>query len=316
MSNRTAVVTGITGQDGQHAARLLLDKGYRVVGTGRSGTAPAGLDVTVVVWDLNDQPVLETILRREQPAEFYNFAAFSSGAGMYDRPVEIGDINGLAVARMLEAIRKISPHTRFCQASSSELFGVPETSPQNEQTPFRPRSPYGAAKLYAHAMIDLYRARYGLFACSAILYNHESPLRGAGFVTRKVARAAAEAKAGRLETLSLGNLSGRRDWGYAGDSIEAMWLMLQADEARDYIVATGRAHSVRELCEAAFGHVGLDYAKFVVEDPQAFRVAEPVEIVGDAGKAERLLGWRPQVDFQQLVEMMVDAEVAAIERQP
>jgi GDPmannose 4,6-dehydratase len=315
VSAKTTIVTGITGQDGQMAARLLLEKGYRVIGTSRSGRGPTGLDVPVVAWDLIDPSVIEGLLQTEQPQELYNFAAFSSGAGMYDRPLEIGDINGLAVGRILEAIRAASPHTRFAQASSSELFGLAQQTPQNESTPFRPRSPYGAAKLYAHAMIDIYRERYGVFACSAILYNHESPLRGPAFVTRKIARAAAEAKVGRLERLSLGNLEARRDWGYAGDSVEAMWRMLQAEAPADYVVATGRTHSVRDLCACAFGHVGLDYRSFVTEDPDAFRAAEPVEIVGDAGKAARVLGWLPKVGFEEMVRMMVHAELRAIEDQ-
>ena len=315
MSTKTAIVTGITGQDGQLTARLLLRKGYRVVGTSRSGGGPAALDVPTMAWDLIDYSVIEALLHKEQPAEFYNFAAFSSGAGMYDRPVEIGDINGLAVGRILEAIRTVSPRTRFAQASSSELFGVPQKAPQDELSPFRPRSPYGAAKLYAHAMIDIYRERYGVFACSALLYNHESPLRGAAFVTRRITRAAAEAKVHRLKCLSLGNLEARRDWGYAGDSVEAMWRMLQAEEPADYVVATGRTHSVRDLCACAFGHVGLDYRSYVTENPEAFRAAEPVEIVGDASKAARLLGWHPQVGFDELVRMMVDAELSAMDGQ-
>lgn len=314
MTGRTALVTGISGQDGQLAARMLLAKGYRVVGTGRRGGAGEdGSKVVVEPWDLRDAGAFAAILGRHRPAEIYNFAAFSSGAGMYDRPVDIGDINGLAVARMLEAIREISPEARFCQASSSELFGQPETSPQDERTSFHPRSPYGAAKLYAHTMVNIYRERYGLFACSAILFNHESPSRGPGFVTRKVTQAAARAKLGRLRSLSMGNLAARRDWGYAGDTVEAMWRMLQAEAPGDYVVATGRTHSVRDLCAAAFGHVGLDYRDYVVEDAAAFRDAESVQLVGDATRAAERLGWRPSIDFETLIRMMVDADLA-IER--
>ena len=309
---KTALITGVTGQDGHFAAGLLRGKGYRVVGTSRNGRTSPDLDIEVVAWDLTDQATIEAILGRYRPAEIYNFAAYSSGAGMFDRPVDIGDINGLAVARLLEAIRKVTPHARFCQASSSELFGDAVSSPQKEDTPFNPRSPYGAAKLYAHSMINIYRARYGIFACSAILFNHESPLRGSGFVTRKVANAAARAGAGLLKTVSLGNLDARRDWGFAGDTVEAMWRMLQTDEAGDYVVATGVTHSVRELCACAFGRVGLDYRDFVVEDPDAFRSAEPAQLVGDASKATNVLGWQPSMGFHDLVRLMVDAELASL----
>ena len=310
---KTALITGVTGQDGHFAARLLRGKGYRVVGTSRAGRTPPDLDIEVVAWDLTDQATIEAILGHYRPAEIYNFAAYSSGAGMFDRPVDIGDINGLAVARLLEAIRKVTPHARFCQASSSELFGDAVSSPQKEDTPFNPRSPYGAAKLYAHSMINIYRARYGIFACSAILFNHESPLRGSGFVTRKVANAAARAGAGLLKTVSLGNLDARRDWGFAGDTVEAMWRMLQTDEAGDYVVATGVTHSVRALCACAFGHVGLDYRDFVVEDPDAFRSEEPAQLVGDASKAATVLGWKPSVGFEALIQMIVDAELAVLQ---
>ena len=313
MNARIAIVTGVTGQDGQLASRLLVEKGYRVIGLSRAGRASPALDIETIAWDPTDQAATETLLEHVQPDEFYNFAAFSSGSGMYDRPSELGDVNGLAVARILEAIRKVSPATRLCQASSSELFGSPEHAPQDERTPLRPRSPYGAAKLYAHAMIDVYRCHHRLFACSAILFNHESPLRGPAFVTRKIASAAARAKLGRLDVLALGNLEARRDWGYAGDTVEAMWRMLQAEAPDDFVIATGRSHSVRDLCAYAFSHVGLDYRNFVTESADEFRPAEPVEIVGDAGKAARVLGWQPTIDFATLVRMMVDAELAVID---
>lgn len=312
MGQKTALVTGVTGQDGRLAAELLCSKGYRVLGTSRNGSAVLASDFEIIAWDLKDQDAIDAIMRHE-PDEIYHFAAYSSGAGMFEQPVDIGDINGLAVARLLEAMRKIAPAARLCQASSSELFGAAAETPQNEDTRLNPRSPYGAAKLYAHAMIDIYRAHYGLFACSAILFNHESPLRGAGFVTKKVANAAARAKLGLLTTISLGDLEARRDWGYAGDSVEAMWRMLQGDEAMDYVVATGRTHSVRELCACAFEHVGLDYRNFVVANTDAPRVRETAQLVGNASRANRILDWRPQIGFHDLVRMMVDAELATLD---
>lgn len=291
--------------------KLLRAEGYRVVGTSRDGaTTTAGL--ITHRWDLRDQSQLDDILRRERPDELYNFAAYSSGAAMFDAPVDIGDINGLAVGRILESIRAVDPSIRFCQASSSEVFGNASETPQRETTACRPRTPYGAAKLYAQTMIAIYRARYGLFATSAILFNHESPLRGRQFVTRKVSHAAASAKLGRLTAVTLGNLDARRDWGHAQDTVVAMWRMLQVADPDDYVVGTGVTHSVRDLCACAFSHVGLDYRDFVVEDREAFRVPETVQLVGDASKAARDLDWRPTVDFKTMVQEMVDADFRAL----
>lgn len=306
---KTAIVTGVLGQDGSYAAELLLTKGYRVVGTTRdAATAVNRRGLELIEMDLSSAADILEIIRRYNASEFYNFAAFSSGAGMFDDPEAIGDVNGLAVTRILEAIREASPALRFCQASSSEMFGC-AASPQTEETPFRPRSPYGAAKLYAHAMIDIYRARHGLFACSAILFNHESPRRGHGFVTRKISHAVAAIKLGLSSELSLGNLDARRDWGFAGDYVEAMWRMLQADQARDYIIATGTTHSVRELCALAFSHVGLDYRDHVREEPAAFRSSEPFQLVGDSSRAASHLQWSPSTTFAELIGTMVDADL-------
>jgi GDPmannose 4,6-dehydratase len=312
---KTVLVTGIHGQDGVYLTRLLAGAGRRIVGLTRPGHTfeqkeSAHLpDAELVDWDMGSQDQLEEILAAKRPTEFYNLAAFSSGAGMFDEPVAIGDINGLAVARILEAIRKTDPRIRFCQASSSEMFGEPVESPQDEETPFNPRSPYGAAKLYAHAMINVYRRRFGLFACSAILFNHESPVRRLDFVTRKITHAAASIKLGLANELSLGNLDAKRDWGFAGDFVRAMWLMLQAPRPGDYVIATGKTHSVRELCDHAFAHVGLDYRDYVRDDPEAFRPAETQQLVGNASKAARELDWTPKTGFRDLVRMMVDADL-------
>lgn len=316
MAIQTALITGVTGQDGSYAAELLLSKGYRVLGAARDAqTAAPRLSpslasrIELVEWSMRDSEKMGKVLARYRPTEFYNFAAYSSGAGMFDDPVDIGEVNGLAVARMLEAIRKTDPTIRFCQASSSELFGEPAESPQSELTPFQPRSPYGAAKLYAHQMIRIYRQHYGVFACSAILFNHESPRRGLGFVMRKITREAARIKRGLASELFLGNLGARRDWGFAGDYVYAMWLMLQQPRAEDYVVATGETHSVRELCECAFEYLGLDYRDYVREEAAAYRPAEPVQLVGNASKARQLLDWRPRVGFRELVSMMVEADL-------
>lgn len=315
-ATRTAIVTGIRGQDGVYMARLLGASGYRIVGLVRpgSGSGPSRLSdlgegVELLEWDMSDQAALEQIVATVRPAEFYNFAAFSSGSGMFDEPVARGDVNALAVTRMLEAIRASGQAVRFCQASSSEMFGEPLESPQNERTPFNPRSPYGAAKLYAHSMVGIYRRRFGLFACSAILFNHESPLRSLAFVTRKVAHAAASIKLGLAHELALGNLEARRDWGFAGDAVEAMSLMLKAPAPADYVIATGTAHSVRDLCEAAFSHAGLNYMDFVKEDLTSYRPGEARQLVGDPAKAGQELGWSPKIGFSDLVKMMVDADL-------
>ena len=316
----TALITGITGQDGSYLAELLLAKGYRVVGVARRApddaarSLPAGLAarIELVTWDMLDARRIVEILGDCRPAELYNYAAYSSGSGMYDEPLAISEVNGLAVTRVLEGIRIVDAAIRFCQASSSEIFAGADESPQSEATPVCPRSPYGVAKAYADLMIRVYRERYGLFACSAILFNHESPRRSLAFVTRKIARAAARIKRGLAADLTLGNLSAMRDWGYAGDYVRAMWLMLQQDRAEDFAVSTGEAHSVREFSECAFAHLGMDYRNYVREDANVYRRAETTQLVGDSAKAHRLLDWRPDVGFRELVAMMVDAELRAL----
>lgn len=315
----TALITGITGQDGSYLAELLLAKGYRVIGTTRdvyksAQSLPLSLSgkVELIGWDMLDQEGIANILSQYQPAVLYNFASYSSGSGMFDDPVGMGEINGLAVARILEAIRKIDPHIRFCQASSREIFGAAQESPQSEKTPCNPRSPYGAAKLYADSMIRIFRQHYGLFVCSAILFNHESPRRGVEFVTRKITREAAKIKAGQSNELCLGNLDTMRDWGFAGDFVRAMWLMLQQPVADDYVVATGEVHSVREFCDCAFSHLGLDYRDYVREDSASYRPSEPALLVGDIRKARKFLDWEPQVSFRELVTMMVDADLRTL----
>src|SRR3990172_776804 len=314
-----AFITGVTGQDGSYLAELVLAKGYKVIGGVRDAhraqtTLPAVLvnKIELLDWDMSDQRRIVETLSRYRPAEFYNFAGYSSGSGMYDDPVGVGEVNGLSVARMLEAIREVDIKIRFCQASSREIFGEAVESPQTESTTTNPRSPYGAAKLYADSMIRIYRRRYDLFACSAILYNHESPRRGLHFVTRKITREAAKIKLGLARELRIGNLDARRDWGYAGDYVRAMWLMLQQDRADDYIVATGKAHSVRELCEFAFSRLGLDYRDYVREDASAYRPIEPAPLVGCAAKANNKLNWKPEIEFRELVHMMVDADLQIV----
>jgi GDPmannose 4,6-dehydratase len=312
---RTVLITGITGQDGSYLARLLLDKGYRVVGTVRNERKAADSlqvnsigGVELIEWNMLDQAEIVEALSRHRPDELYNYAGYSSGAGMFDDPVGIGEINGLAVTRILDAIREVDPAIRFCQASSREIFGEATESPQTERTSLFPRSPYGAAKLYADNMIRIYRRHHKLFACSAILFNHESPLRGLGFVTRKITHEAARIKLGLSNELRLGNLDTSRDWGFAGDYVQAMWLMLQEGFPDDYVVATGEAHTVREFCEIAFEYLGLDYREFVREDASTYRPSEPVKLIGNADKARQTLKWKPQVCFRELVSMMVEAD--------
>jgi GDPmannose 4,6-dehydratase len=312
----TVLITGITGQDGSYLAELLLAKGYRVIGAVRNSqnakeSLPTVLknSVELITWDMLDQRRMTEVLTECRPAEIYNFAACSSGAGMFDNPARIGEVNGLAVARILEAIREVDTKIRFCQASSREIFGEAAESPQTESTPTNPRSPYGAAKLYADSMIRIYRQRYDLFACAAILFNHESPRRGTEFVTRRITQAAAKIKLGLAKELHLGNLDAQRDWGFAGDYVRAMWLMLQQERADDYVVATGKAHSVRELCEFAFSRLGLDYRDHVREDALAYRPIEPALLVGCAAKSNSKLSWKPEIEFRELVHMMVDADL-------
>jgi GDPmannose 4,6-dehydratase len=317
MASQTALVTGITGQDGSYLAELLLERGYRAVGLVRRDPAEArrslppalGGRVELVRWDMRDSSEIMRILRDHRPAEFYNCAGYTSGSGMYDEPLAIGEINGLAVARILEAIRVVDAGIRFCQASSSEVFAGGSESPQSETTPVAPRNPYGAAKAYADFMVRVYREKHGLFACSAILYNHESPRRSTVFVTRKITYEAARIKRGLATELKLGNVSARRDWGFAGDHVRAMWLMLQQARAEDFVVSTGETHSVREFCEQALARLGLDYRQHVKEDPDAYRAAETVQLVGNSAKARRALGWKPQTGFEDLVKMMLDADL-------
>ncbi len=316
MSN-TALITGITGQDGSYLAEFLLEKGYRVVGmTRRSSTdsneriAHLQGRIELIQGDLLDQASLVAALRDVGPSEVYNLAAQSFVPTSWNQPVLTGEFTGLGVTRVLEAVRQVDREIRFYQASSSEMFGKVREVPQTELTPFHPRSPYGVAKAYGHFLTVNYRESYGLFAVSGILFNHESPRRGLEFVTRKVTDGAARIKLGLARELPLGNLDAERDWGYAGDYVRAMWLMLQQPEASDYVVATGVSHSVRELCRVAFERVGLDYREHVTLDARFNRPAEVDHLLGDSTKARSALGWRPTVSFTELVEMMVDADLA------
>jgi len=318
---KSALITGVTGQDGSYMAELLCEKGYRIIGAVRDVNKaekflPKALKskVELIEWDMHDQLKMADVLAQYKPNELYNFAAYSSGTGMFDEATNIGDVNGLAITRILEAIRTVDSNIRFCQASSSEMFGEVTETPQTETTCFSPRSPYGAAKLYAHSMINIYRKNYGLFACSAILFNHESPRRGLGFVTRKISHEAAKIKLGLATELSLGNLAARRDWGYAGDYVGAMWKMLQQDEADDYVLATGKTYSVAELCDIAFSHVGLNYKDFVREDAEAYRPTENFQLVGNTTKASNILEWIPKVSFQELIVMMVDEDMKLLKQ--
>ena len=317
----TALITGITGQDGMYLAEHLLAQGYAVYGLIRGQNNPKrerledmlpGLEL--VEGDLLDPSSLIAALEYTQPDEVYNLGAISFVALSWKQPILTGEITGLGVARMLEAVRVVNRDIRFYQASSSEMFGKVRESPQRETTPFYPRSPYAAAKLYAYWITVNYRESHGLYAVSGMLFNHESPRRGLEFVTRKISHAVARIKLGRQQELVLGNLDASRDWGFAGDYARAMHLMLQQPQPEDYVVATGRTHSVREFCELAFAHVGLDWREYVKTDPKFERPAEVDYLVGDASKARRKLGWRPTVDFEGLVHMMVDADLALVER--
>ncbi len=321
MSQKTALITGITGQDGSYLADFLLEQGYKVVGmVRRSSTVNfdriAHLQemeaLEIVQGDLLDQMSLIDILRETKPDEVYNLAAQSFVPTSWRQPVLTGEFTALGVTRMLDAIRIVNPEIRFYQASSSEMFGKVREVPQNENTPFYPRSPYGVAKVYGHWITVNYRESYNLFACSGILFNHESPRRGLEFVTHKVTYGAARIKMGLADELRLGNLSARRDWGYAGDYVRAMWLMLQQDEPDDYVIATGETHSVRRLCEVAFTYLGLNYEDYVVVDERFYRPAEVDLLIGDASKARTKLGWEPQVNFESLIAMMVEADLEAL----
>jgi GDPmannose 4,6-dehydratase len=318
-TRKTAVITGVTGQDGSYLAELLLDKGYEVIGVVRRTSHDSYerighlLDrLHVVAADLLDQHSLTTVIRDAQPDEVYNLAAQSFVPTSWTQPVLTGEFTALGVTRLLEAIRLAHPDARFYQASSSEMFGKATETPQRETTPFYPRSPYGVAKVYGHWITVNYRESYGLHAVSGILFNHESPRRGLEFVSRKVTDAVARIKRGKATELRLGNLEARRDWGFAGDYVDAMWRMLQRDEPRDYVIGSGETHSVRELCEVAFGHVGLDWQKYVKVDPRFVRPAEVDILLADAGQARRDLGWAPRVSFEKLVTMMVDADLERV----
>ena len=313
----TALITGITGQDGSYLAEHLLAKSYRVIGiVRRSSTTPyeriAHLvdKIELVSADLLDQTSLQDAISAWRPDEVYNLAAQSFVQTSWTQPVLTGEFTGLGVTRMLEALRKAAPAARFYQASSSEMFGKVQESPQRESTPFYPRSPYGVAKVYGHWITVNYRESYGLYAVSGILFNHESPRRGLEFVTRKVTDAAARIKLGLAKEVRLGNLDARRDWGFAGDYVDAMWRMLQAETPEDFVIGTGKTWSVRQLCEQAFGAVGLDYAQYVKQDERFFRPAEVDLLVADPTKAKTRLGWTPKVEFPALVKMMVDADLA------
>ncbi len=315
----TALITGITGQDGSYLAEFLLSKGYQVVGmVRRSSTVTFERiehiqdKVTIVQGDLHDQSSLTDILVEYQPDEVYNLAAQSFVPTSWSQPVLTGEATGLGVTRLLEAIRHTNPKIRFYQASSSEMFGKVQEVPQRETTPFYPRSPYGVAKTYGHWITVNYRESYHLYAVSGILFNHESPRRGIEFVTRKVSYGVAQIKRGLAKDLHLGNLESRRDWGYAGDYVRAMWLMLQQDQPEDYVVGMGATHSVREWCEAAFSHAGLDYQKYIVEDPRFKRPAEVDMLISDPSKARQKLGWKAEVSFTDLIHMMVDADLQRI----
>jgi len=314
-----ALITGITGQDGSYLAELLLDKGYEVVGMlRRSSTVNFERithiqdRVTLVSGDLLDEVSMINILREHRPSEVYNLAAQSFVQTSWGQPVLTGETTALGVTRVLDAIRIVDPEIRFYQASSSEMFGKVLEVPQKESTPFYPRSPYGVAKVYGHWITVNYRESYGLHANSGILFNHESPRRGLEFSTRKISHGVARIKLGLDTTLPMGNLDAQRDWGYAADYVRAMWLMLQQEEPGDYVVATGETHSVRELCELAFGHVGLDYRDHVTQDERFMRPAEVDLLVGDPSLAREKLGWKPEVDFPNLVRMMVDADLEVV----
>ena len=318
-AKKRALITGITGQDGSYLAELLLDKGYEVFGVVRRLSAPNVwriqhlLDqVTLLQADMLDQLSLIKAVDVAQPDEFYNLAAMSFVPASWDQPMLTGEFNAQGVTRALEAIRSVNPKIRLYQASSSEMYGRVREVPQTEMTPFYPRSPYGCTKVYGHYITVNYRESYDLFAVSGILFNHESPRRGIEFVTRKVTDGVARIALGMNDSLKLGNLDARRDWGFSGDYVRAMWLMLQQNQPDDYVIATGTAYSVRDLVEAAFGHVGLDWNKYVGVDPKFIRPAEVDLLIGDPSKAKQNLGWEPAVDFKQLVSMMVDADLARL----
>jgi GDPmannose 4,6-dehydratase len=317
----TALITGITGQDGSYLAELLLKKGYRVIGVARrSSTVNTERitnildDITIVQGDLQDQGSLLSLLEEYHPTEVYNLAAQSFVPTSWNQPALTGDVTAIGVTRLLEAIRFVNPKIRFYQASSSEMFGKVLEVPQRESTPFYPRSPYGVAKVYGHWITVNYRESFNLFATSGILFNHESPRRGLEFVTRKISDAVAKIKLGKAKELRLGNLEAQRDWGFAGDYVEAMWLMLQQDHPDNYVIGTGETHAVREFCEIAFSHVDLDYKDFVIQDEKFYRPAEVELLISDPSKARNQLKWELNVSFKDLVTMMVDADLARLKK--
>jgi len=316
---KRAIITGITGQDGSYLAELLLEKGYEVVGIVRRASASNYWRIEHILdrihlkpADLLDQLSLIRVIDAVRPHELYNLAAMSFVPASWDQPMLTGEFNSQGVTRVLEAVRQVDPSIKLYQASSSEMFGKVRETPQTELTPFYPRSPYGVSKVFAHYITVNYRESYDLFAVSGILFNHESPRRGLEFVTRKVTDGVARIKLGLADSLALGNLDAHRDWGYAGDYVRAMWQMVQQDRADDYVIATGESHSVRELVQVAFGHAGLEWEKYVRIDEKLLRPAEVEHLIGDASKARAQLGWRPEVNFEQLVRMMVDADVGRL----
>src|SRR4051812_14349558 len=320
---KRALITGITGQDGSYLAELLLEKGYDVYGTVRRASAPNFwriqhlLDrITIKPADLLDQLSLLRLVDEIRPHEIYNLAAMSFVPASWDQPMLTGEFNAQGVTRLLDAVRRVDPSIRLYQASSSEMFGKVREVPQTELTPFHPRSPYGVSKVFAHYITVNYRESYDLFAVSGMLFNHESPRRGLEFVTRKVTDGVARIKLGLADSLPMGNIDAQRDWGFAGDYVRAMWLMLQQPQANDYVIATGVSHSVRQLIEIAFGRVGLDWQKYVRVDPALLRPAEVEHLLGDSTKARNELGWIPQVNFAQLIEMMVDADLERLAAAP
>ena len=317
----TALITGITGQDGSYLAELLLSKGYRVVGMARRASTVTYEriqhlldDLVVIQGDLTDQGSLLSLFEKYEPEEVYNLAAQSFVPTSWNQPALTGDVTALGVTRMLEAIRFVNPKIRFYQASSSEMYGKVVEVPQKETTPFYPRSPYGVAKVYGHWITVNYRESFGMYAVSGILFNHESPRRGLEFVTRKISDGAARIKLGKASELRLGNLEARRDWGFAGDYVEAMWKMLQMDKADNFVIGSGETHSVREFCDVAFRHAGLNYEDHVVQDEAFYRPAEVDLLVSDARRASAELGWEPRVGFEELVKMMVDADMERLKK--
>lgn len=322
MSQKRALITGITGQDGSYLAELLLEKGYEVFGlVRRSSTVNFERighlqdKIELISGDLLDQKSLISALQTARPQEVYNLGAQSFIPVSWEQPMLTGEITGLGVTRLLEAIRACDENIRFYQASTSELFGKVQETPQNEQTAFYPRSPYGVSKLYAHWITINYRESYGLFACTGILFNHESPRRGREFVTRKITHGVARIKCGLDQELRLGDLAPRRDWGYAGDFVRAMWMMLQQDEPDDYVIATGTSRTIGEFCEVAFAHAGLDWRQYVVLDERFLRPAEVYTLLGDATKAREKLGWEPEVGFEEMVQQMVDWDLEQVAHQ-